>query len=119
MVGLDAALGNLIHWFPDLLLPLAAAIPLLFALVSGSGMAATQSLFKLFVNPSTAVGFDPLRTGALVSIGAAAGRTMSPVSPVILMSSKLTDVSPFVLFRRLIVPLLVGLAFTVVLARFR
>jgi DcuC family C4-dicarboxylate transporter len=116
LIGLDTLLAGLIQAQPGLLLPLASGIPLLFALVCGSGFAATQSLVKLFVEPSTTVGVDPLQTGAIVSIGSAAGRTMSPVSAVTLMGAKLTDVSPFALVRRVIIPLVVGLVATVLLA---
>jgi len=115
LVKLDDVLGNLIEAMPVLLLPSAGALPLAFAWISGSGMAATQSLLRFFIEPSTAQGIDPVHVGAIVSIGAAAGRTMSPVAAVTLMSASLTKTSPFDLAKRVAIPLLAGMA-AVVLA---
>jgi DcuC family C4-dicarboxylate transporter len=115
-VGLADPIGNLVSSFPGLLLPGAGILPLAFAWVSGSGMAATQSLFQFFTTPSVQHGIDPMGVGAVVSIAAAAGRTMSPVAAVTLMCAGLTETSPLALARRVTVPLLVGLAGVVVVA---
>ena len=85
--GLAQALGQLIAEAPRLMQPLAAYVPLAFAAVSGSGMASAQSLYGFFHDPAVALGIDPVSIGALVSLGAAAGRTMSPVAAVTLMSA--------------------------------
>jgi len=53
--------------------------------------------------------------GSLVSLGSAAGRTMSPVSAVVLMCGTLTGTNPFTLAKRVAVPLLVGVSVVVVL----
>jgi DcuC family C4-dicarboxylate transporter len=99
-----------------LLLPSAAALPLGFAWVCGSGMASTQSLFGFFVGPAQAAGTDPLRVGAVVSLAAAAGRTMSPVAAVVLMVTTLTGAEPLAVVRRVAVPLLAGTTAVVVAA---
>jgi DcuC family C4-dicarboxylate transporter len=99
-IGLAALLGRLLETWPGL--------PLSFALLSGSGMAATQSLFAFFVEPARRLGYDPLRLGAVVTLSASAGRTLSPVAAVSLMCASLVEVSPFLLVRRLAVPLLAG-----------
>ena len=78
---------------------MAGVVPLSFAAISGSGMAATQSLYQFFVGPAQSVGADPVDIGALVSTSAAAGRTMSPVAAVALMSAKLSGAHPFALAR--------------------
>jgi DcuC family C4-dicarboxylate transporter len=119
MIGLTRWLGELVQAAPPLLLPLALGLPLLFGLLSGSGMASTQAVFPLFVEPVQALGADPLLVGALVSMGAAAGRTMSPVSAVMLMSGRLTETNPLDLSRRVALPLLAGSAVIVVLAMLR
>ena len=62
--------------------PAAGFVPLAFAALSGSGMAATQSLYGFFVAPAERLGADPKDVGAVVALGAAAGRTMSPVAAV-------------------------------------
>ena len=116
LIGLNQLLGQAIVKYPGLLIPLAAIVPLCFGLLSGSGMAATQSLFEFFVEPCRLTGADPFQVGAVVSLGAAAGRTISPVAAVTLMCSNMTDTSPFVLSRRVAVPALVGLTVVVILA---
>src|SRR6185369_1551351 len=56
--------------------PLAGIGALLFAVISGSGMASTESLYRFFVQPNAGEEYN-LRIGAVVSIAAAAGRTTS------------------------------------------
>lgn len=118
LTGLNQDFGRLLEGRPGLLLPGAAALPLSFAWTCGSGMASTQSLFLFFVEPAQALGYDPLRIGAVVALAAAAGRTLSPVAAVTLMCATLTDTSPFDLVRRLAVPLLAGVTAVVVAAMF-
>jgi DcuC family C4-dicarboxylate transporter len=113
--GLERSLGKLIADAPGLMQPLAAFIPLAFAALSGSGMASTQSLYGFFHDPAVALGLDPVSVGALVSLGSAAGRTMSPVAAVCLMCGTLTGTNPFTLARRVAVPLLVGVTVVVAL----
>lgn len=113
--GLAQALGQLIADAPRLMTPLAAFVPLTFAAISGSGMASTQSLYGFFHGPAEALGIDPVSVGALVSLGAAAGRTMSPVAAVTLMCATLTGTNPFTLAKRVAVPLLVGMVVVVTL----
>ena len=113
--GLAHLLGELIAEFPRLMQPLAAFVPLGFATVTGSGMASTQSLYGFFHAPAVALGIDPVSVGSMVSVGAAAGRTMSPVAAVTLMCATLTGTNPFTLAKRVAVPLLGGIAVMVVL----
>jgi C4-dicarboxylate transporter, DcuC family len=113
MTGLAAHLGRLIDAFPTFLMPLAGFLPLGFAVLCGSGMASTQSLFGFFVGPARALGVDPVAVGAVVSLGAAAGRTMSPVAAVTLMCADLTRTDPVALSRRVAVPLLAGVSVVV------
>jgi C4-dicarboxylate transporter, DcuC family len=116
LIGLASHVSALIGAQPLLLLSSAGALPLAFGALSGSGMAATQSLFELFVAPSRELGIDPVHVGAVVSIGAAAGRTMSPVAAVTLMSASLTETSPFTLARLVAAPLLIGMVAVVATA---
>lgn len=113
--GLAAALGRLIAEAPGLMQPLAALVPLGFAAVSGSGMASTQSLYGFFFEPAMEHGHDPTAVGAMVALGSAAGRTMSPVAAVTLMCATLTGTNPFTLARRVAVPLLAGIAVVIAL----
>jgi DcuC family C4-dicarboxylate transporter len=108
-VGLAAALGAALRRVPGLLWPATAAMPLGFAVLCGSGMASTQSLYGFFVDPARALGADPLRVGAVMALAAAAGRTMSPVAAVTLMCASLSGADPLALARRVAVPLLAGI----------
>ena len=71
--GLAAALGTMIAGRPDLMIPLAAVVPVLFAFVSGSGIASTKGLYEFFYDPAVDLGHDPNAVGAVVSppVGAA------------------------------------------------
>ncbi len=114
-IGLAAQIGAGITAWPDLLLPVAGALPLAFAWISGSGMAATQSLFEFFISPARSLGIDAAQVGAIVALGAAAGRTLSPVAAVTLMSAALTETKPSDLIRRAALPVLVGLTVVVLI----
>lgn len=115
LVGFAELIGAGIERVPGLLVPVAGFVPLAFAALSGSGMAATQSLYGFFVSPAEALGADPKDIGAVVSVGAAAGRTMSPVAAVALMSAKLTGTNSFALARRVAPPLLISMAVVIAL----
>lgn len=114
VVGLASVLGDFIKAFPALLIPCAAVLPLVFAVLCGSGFAATQSLFGFFVEPARALGVDPLGVGAVVSLSAAAGRSMSPVGAVNMLCAQMTETTPFTLACRVAPPMLISLAATLV-----
>ncbi len=113
--GLAEQVGGLIARAPGLMQPLAALVPLAFAALSGSGMASTSGLYGFFHEPALALGLDPTAVGSLVSLGSAAGRTMSPVAAVTLMCGTLTGTNPFTLAKRVAVPLLAGIAVVITL----
>lgn len=115
MVGLARHLGALTAHAPDALVPLAGLIPAAFAFLCGSGMATTQSLYGSFHDLARDLGQDRLTIGAMVSVGSAVGRTMSPVAAVTLMVATLTGARAFDLVRRVAVPLLAGLAVAITL----
>ncbi len=110
VVGVADALGAIIRDNPEFLQPLAAGVPWAFAWVSGSGMASTQCLFGFFVEPAANLNQDANAVGALVAVGAAVGRTMSPVAAVTLMTAALVGESPLALAKRIAGPALLGLA---------
>lgn len=114
-IGLARVLGDAIDALPGSLAPCAAAFPLAFAAVSGSGFASTASLFGFFVEPSRSLGVDPAAVGAVVSLASAAGRTLSPVAAVALMCASMTDTTPLALSRRVAGPLLAGLVVVLLL----
>jgi DcuC family C4-dicarboxylate transporter len=116
---LAEAFGGLIQHDPALLLAAAGAVSVAFAFLCGSGMATAQSLFVFFAEPALRLNLDPAHVGAVVSLGAAAGRTMSPVSAVALMTARLTDTNSFQLSRRVAGPLLAGMTAIVIAAILR
>jgi DcuC family C4-dicarboxylate transporter len=115
-IGLSDLTGAVLHVAPGLLLPLAGLLPFAFALLCGSGMASTQSLFGFFAAPALLLHVDPAHVGAVVSLAAAAGRTMSPVAAVVLLCATLTKTNPVDLVKRVSVPLLLGVAAMVLTA---
>ena len=116
LVGLAAVLGDALVHLPGLLIPASGVSALGFATLCGSGMATAQGLFPFFAGPSFELGVDPVHTGAVVSLASAAGRTMSPVAAVTLMTARLTDTNPFALSRAVALPLLASTALIILLA---
>jgi DcuC family C4-dicarboxylate transporter len=115
---LDEPIRALIEGNPGMVWPLAGGLTLLFAALCGSGMAATQSLYAIFV--ADGMGTElMLRVGAVVAISAAAGRTMSPVAAVVLTCASLTNSEPLAIARRVIVPLLAATLVMVTMAWWR
>jgi DcuC family C4-dicarboxylate transporter len=116
LIGLADLIGRLVTDWPSLLMPVAGLLPWGFAVLCGSGMAATQSLFRFFAQPALSMHIDPAHAGAVVSIAAAAGRTMSPVAAVTLMCATLTGTNPVHLIKRVAVPLFIGVLVVIILA---
>ena len=114
-IGLGGHLGDLVGGSPALLLPAAGFLTMAFAFVSGSGIAATQTLFWVFAGESPADVSSLVRVGSITALGAAAGRTMSPASAVTLMCAGLTGTTPAELIKRVAIPLLAGVAAAVLL----
>lgn len=112
--GFKDLIGQWVTAAPWLLVPLAVLLPWAFAIASGSGMASTASLYEFFYRADAPPGANE-DVGALVSIGSAAGRTMSPVAAVAVMCGRLTDTTPWALAGRVAVPLLAGLVVVIVL----
>jgi C4-dicarboxylate transporter, DcuC family len=108
MVGIGDLIGHFATSMPPLLLPLAGTAALLFALLCGSGIAATQGLVGIFVGPGAHQGMNLAHLGAFTSTGSAIGRTMSPVSAVALMCAKLTSQDVVQVVKLVALPLLAG-----------
>jgi DcuC family C4-dicarboxylate transporter len=107
--------GSLTKIKPGLIWPLAATLSMLFGMVSGSGMAATESLYRFFMQPGWPLE-DNLTVGAVTSIAAAAGRTTSPAAAVVLLCAPLVGVRPMEIVRRVFGPLVLATVVTASLA---
>jgi DcuC family C4-dicarboxylate transporter len=119
LVGLGEIIGHLASASPSLLLPFAGLAALLFALLCGSGIAATQGLFGIFAAPAAQQGMVLSHIGAFTSLGSAAGRTMSPVAAVSLMSAQLAEADVIDLVKAVALPLLAGFAAAMAYASLR
>jgi DcuC family C4-dicarboxylate transporter len=118
LLHLNEPIREAIESHRDLVWPLAGTITLLFALLCGSGMAATQGLYEMYVVPGMSTE-TMLRVGGVTAVSAAAGRTMSPVAAVNLVCADMTDTGPLDIVRRVAVPLLVASAVTIAVAWWR
>ncbi|HMP15857.1 MAG TPA: hypothetical protein PKD72_02445, partial [Gemmatales bacterium] len=100
-------------------LPLAAVMTAFLAFVSGSGIGATQGLYPLLADVALQQQINPIHVGVLCCLGAAAGRTASIVAAVTLMCARLTDTKPWDLSKRVILPLVCALAFSILVVMVR
>ncbi len=116
MIGIAQVIGDVSREAPQLLLPAAGVLSLGFGMLCGSGMATAQSLFPFFAEATLRLDMDPAHVGAVVSLGAAAGRTMSPVAAVVLMCASMTKTDPLVLVKRVAPPLLAGMLVIIIAA---
>lgn len=84
------------------------------AVISGSGTAPSVS-FSQAMLPSLATTnvFHAVRLGISGAIGASVGRTMSPVSAILLFTTTLTDTEPSQLVRIVMWPMLAALGITI------
>lgn len=115
---LDGPIRSFIADRPDLVWPLAGGLTMAFAVLSGSGMAATQSLYDIFITKAMSLELA-LRVGAVTAIAAAAGRTMSPVAAVVLTCAQLADAKGLDMVRRVALPLMAATIVTVMVAWWR
>jgi len=86
---------------------LSVAFPWGLAVLSGSGSGPVNAFATTFLKPLGA-GPGSASLGALTCLAAACGRTMSPVSAVVIFGSGLVGVAPPVLIRLLLPALAVG-----------
>ena len=110
-VGLAEALLRLAS-ASHALVPLSAGFPWALALLSGSGSGPILVFAQSFL---TQVGPEsqPVVLGALACLGGSFGRTMSPVSAVVVYGSGLVGVQPFAVIRHLLPALAVGAAVSI------
>jgi DcuC family C4-dicarboxylate transporter len=93
----------------NLLVPLSAGFPWGLALLSGSGSGPILAFAQTFLTQLTSAD-RPVTLGAIACLAGAFGRTMSPVSAVVVYGSGLVGVSPILVVRKLLPALLAGAA---------
>lgn len=98
---------------------LAIVLPWGLARVCGSGIAPAVAVMKALVPESNRLGLDALHLGAITSVAAHLGRTMSPAAAVVAMCATLSSTDRDELLRRVTPPLLAGLVVLLVTASLR
>ncbi len=94
---------------------LSAAFPLALSALSGSGSGPILAFAQTFLN-QLEPGPETVELAALACLGGAFGRTLSPVSAVVVYSSGLVGLSPVILIRRFLPALAIGGAVAFALA---
>jgi C4-dicarboxylate transporter, DcuC family len=117
-LALDEPIRRVIEGHENMVWPIAGTLTFLFALLCGSGMAATQSLYSFFITDGMSTEMK-LRVGGVTAVSAAGGRTMSPVAAVNLLCADLTDTEAIAIARRNAVPVLVATVVTIAVAWWR
>jgi C4-dicarboxylate transporter, DcuC family len=117
--GLIGLLLEMLKAWPKSALVVAPLASWFLAVVAGSGIAPAVAIMQFFVPAAESMGIDPIRLGAVTSLGAHFGRTMSPAAAVVMMSARLSGASPRELIRQVAAPLLIGLAVLIALALLR
>ncbi len=105
-IGLAAALLELAS-ASNALVPLAAGFPWGLSVLSGSGSGPILAFAQTFLVQVGAAD-DPVRLGAVACLGGAFGRTMSPVSAVVVYGSGLVGQAPFAVIRHFLPALAAG-----------
>jgi DcuC family C4-dicarboxylate transporter len=114
--GLIGLLIQAMNAWPRSALVVAPVASWFLAFVAGTGIAPAVSIMEFFVPAAGALGLDPIRLGAVTSLAAHFGRTMSPAAAVVMMAARLSGAGPRELIRRVAGPLLIGLAVLIVAA---
>ncbi|AMV37206.1 C4-dicarboxylate transporter DcuC [Planctomyces sp. SH-PL62] len=117
--GLIQVLVRLLGDQPALAPMASVVIPWSLGVISGSGIAPAVAIMEFFVPAAEHLGLDPVRIGTLASLGAHFGRTMSPAAAVVAMCVRLSGESATNLIRRVVPPLLVGMAVMIVVSVLR
>ena len=107
--GLIALLIQAINAWPRSALVVAPVASWFLAFVAGTGIAPAVAIMEFFVPAAGPLGLDPIRLGAVTSLAAHFGRTMSPAAAVVMMAAGLSGAGPRELIRRVAGPLLIGL----------
>jgi C4-dicarboxylate transporter, DcuC family len=111
-------LGAMSVW-PKSALVVAPVASWFLAFVAGTGIAPAVSIMEFFVPAAGSLGLDAIRLGAVTSLAAHFGRTMSPAAAVVMMAARLSGATPRELIRRVAIPLLIGLAVLIAAALLR
>ncbi len=93
-------------------------LPFTLALLTGSGNASAIAVMNVLVPIADTINLSPVKIGALVSVAAQLGRTMSPVAAVVIMSSTIVQQPPHFLIKFVAIPLLAGLTILLVAGLF-
>ncbi len=117
--GLIGLLIRAISAWPESALVVAPLASWFLAFVAGTGIAPAVAIMEFFVPAAGPLGLDPLRLGAVTSLAAHFGRTMSPAAAVVMVAARLSGAKPRELIRCVAGPLLIGLMVLIAAALLR
>ncbi|MHC1758445.1 MAG: C4-dicarboxylate transporter DcuC [Negativicutes bacterium] len=100
VVGIVKALITAMISFPEIAKLSAAFGPFLLAVICGSGDAPAVAFNRAVTINADQFGVHPIDMGGMVAIGAALGRTMSPIAGAAIICAALANVSPIELAKR-------------------
>jgi C4-dicarboxylate transporter, DcuC family len=106
LIGLADALLRLAS-ASNALVPLAAGFPWALSILSGSGSGPILAFAQTFLTQVSPAD-NPVTLAAVACLGGAFGRTMSPVSAVVVYGSGLVSTPPLTVIRHLLPALLAG-----------
>lgn len=87
------------------------------AIISGSGTAPSVAFSNGVLPSMSAIDINnAIDLGALGALGSAFGRTMSPAAAVMIFAASLIGVSPLEIVKRTAIPLIIGLAITILVS---
>jgi DcuC family C4-dicarboxylate transporter len=117
--GLIRLLLDAMSAWPKSALVVAPVAAWFLAFVAGTGIAPAVSIMEFFVPAAGSLGLDAIRLGAVTSLAAHFGRTMSPAAAVVMMAARLSGAGPRELIQRVAGPLLIGLGILIAAALLR
>ncbi|PWC11980.1 C4-dicarboxylate ABC transporter [Brenneria roseae subsp. americana] len=86
----------------------AAFGPFIIAAISGTGNAAALAFNGAVTPHAPTFGYGIIEMGSMVQIGAALGRTMSPVCPAAIILAKIAGVNPIEISKRNMIPTVIA-----------
>ncbi|MEC4815836.1 MAG: C4-dicarboxylate transporter DcuC [Scytonema sp. PMC 1069.18] len=107
--GLIELLTNALANHPAAVKIVSLILPFTLAGATGSGGAPAIAVMNVLVPVAATMNLDPVNIGALASVAAQLGRTLSPVAAVVIMSSTISQQPPLNLVKYVGFPLLTGL----------
>ncbi|MBD2194160.1 MULTISPECIES: C4-dicarboxylate transporter DcuC [Calothrix] len=89
-------------------------LPFTLAGITGSGSASALAVMNILVPVAITMNLDAIHIGALTSVAAQLGRTLSPVAAVVIISATISRQAPLNLVKLVAIPLICALGVTLI-----